>query len=72
MCRPDGRHVFFKGKVQMITYLRLFNRKFHEKKSIKLNIGGKIYYEDSIYTVVAVIYTTVYLRAVNDDSTNYD
>ena len=21
MCRPDGRHVFFKGKVQMITYL---------------------------------------------------
>jgi acylphosphatase len=22
MCRPDGRHVFFKGKVQMITYLR--------------------------------------------------
>ena len=56
----------------MITYLRLFNRKFHEKKSIKLNIGGKIYYEDSIYTVVAVIYTTVYLRAVNDDSTNYD
>uniref|UniRef100_UPI000FF04FE6 hypothetical protein n=1 Tax=Roseburia sp. AM23-20 TaxID=2292066 RepID=UPI000FF04FE6 len=20
--RPDGRHVFFKGKVQMITYLR--------------------------------------------------
>ena len=23
MCRPDGRHVFLKGKVQMITYLRL-------------------------------------------------
>ena len=22
MCRPDGRHVFFKGKVQMITYLQ--------------------------------------------------
>lgn len=22
MCRPDGRHVFLKGKVQMITYLR--------------------------------------------------
>lgn len=21
MCRPDGRHVFLKGKVQMITYL---------------------------------------------------
>ena len=24
MCRPDGRHVFLKGKVQMITYLRNF------------------------------------------------
>ena len=22
MCRPDGRHVFLKGKVQMITYLQ--------------------------------------------------
>ena len=27
MCRPDGRHVFLKGKVQMITYLPLFNQK---------------------------------------------
>lgn len=24
MCRPDGRHVFLKGKVQMITYLQCF------------------------------------------------
>ena len=23
MCRPDGRHVFLKGKVQMITYLHM-------------------------------------------------
>lgn len=23
MCRPDGRHVFLKGKVQMITYLHI-------------------------------------------------
>ena len=39
---------------------------------MKLNIGDRIKYEDSIYAVVAVIYTTVYLRAVNDDSTDYD
>ena len=39
---------------------------------MKLNIGNRIKYEDSIYAVVAVIYTTVYLRAVNDNSTNYD
>ena len=24
---PDGRHVFFKGKVQMITYLRIRKEK---------------------------------------------
>lgn len=39
---------------------------------MKLNIGNRIKYEDSIYAVVAVIYATVYLRAVNDDSTDYD
>lgn len=39
---------------------------------MKLNIGDRIYYDDSIYAVVAVIYTTVYLCAVNDDSTNFD
>ena len=39
---------------------------------MKLNIGDRIKYEDSIYAVVAVIYTTVYLRTVNDDSTDYD
>lgn len=39
---------------------------------MKLNIGDRIKYEDSIYAVVAVIYTTVYLRTVNDDNTDYD
>lgn len=38
---------------------------------MKLNIDDRINYDDSIYAVVAVIYTTVYLRAVNDDSTDY-
>ncbi len=38
---------------------------------MKLNISDRIYYDDSIYAVVAVIYTTVYLRAVKDDSTDY-
>ena len=28
MCRPDGRHVFFKGKVQMITYLQYKSKGF--------------------------------------------
>lgn len=41
-------------------------------KSMKLNIGDRIKYEDLIYAVVAVIYTTVYLCTVNDDSTDYD
>lgn len=39
---------------------------------MKLNIGDRIYYDDSIYAVVAVIYTTLYLRVVKDDSTNFD
>ena len=39
---------------------------------MKLNKDDRIKYDDSIYAVVAVIYTTVYLRAVNDDSTNFD
>lgn len=39
---------------------------------MKLNIGKRIYYDGFIYVVVAIIYTTVYLRAVNDDSTNFD
>lgn len=39
---------------------------------MKLNTGDRIQYAGVIYTVVAVIYTTIYLRAVNDDSTDYD
>lgn len=39
---------------------------------MKLNKGDRIKYDDSIYVVVAVIWSTVYLRAVNDDSTNFD
>ena len=39
---------------------------------MKLNTGDRIQYAGGIYTVVAVIYTTIYLRAVNDDSTDYD
>ena len=39
---------------------------------MKLNIGDRIYHDDSIYDVVALIYTTVYLRAVKDDSTDFN
>ena len=42
MCRPDGRHVFLKGKVQMITYLlkrygyhRTSTREQHLDRGIK-------------------------------------
>ena len=38
MCRPDGRHVFLKGKVQMITYLPLFN----QKKSKLMQTKGQL------------------------------
>lgn len=39
---------------------------------MKLNDGDRIEYDDSIYTVVGVIGSTVYVRAVYDDSTDYD
>ena len=39
---------------------------------MRLKRGDRIRYEDSIYTVVAVVGSTVYLRAVVDDSTGYD
>ena len=45
MCRPDGRHVFLKGKVQMITYLQLYNitlneryRKIYKDSGIRLGV----------------------------------
>lgn len=39
---------------------------------MRLKRGDRILYEDSIYAVVAVVWSTVYLRAVADDSTGYD
>lgn len=39
---------------------------------MKLNKGDRIKYDGSIYAVVAVIWSTIYLRAVEDGTTNYD
>ena len=39
---------------------------------MRLKIGDRILYEDSIYIVVAVVWSIVYLRDVVDDSTGYD
>ena len=39
---------------------------------MKQNTGDRIQYAGVIYTVVAVIYTTIYLRAVSDNRTDYD
>lgn len=39
---------------------------------MKLNKDDRIKYDDSIYAVVAVIWSTVYLRAIEDGTTNYD
>ena len=39
---------------------------------MKLNKGDRIKYNDSIYAVVAVIWSTVYLRAVDYGTTDYD
>lgn len=39
---------------------------------MKLNKNDRIKYDDSIYAVVAVIWSTVYLCAIDDDTTNYD
>lgn len=35
-------------------------------------MGDRIKYNDSIYTVAAVLFSTVYLRAMNDDTADYD
>ena len=43
MCRPDGRHVFLKGKVQMITYLLLDGRRSPSRdKVISLCLALKL------------------------------
>lgn len=39
---------------------------------MKLNINDRIKYDDSIYVVVAIIWSTIYLRAVNDCPMQYD
>lgn len=39
---------------------------------MRLKRGDRILYEDSIYIVVAVVWSTVCLRDVVDDSTGYD
>lgn len=39
---------------------------------MKLNKNDRIKYDDSIYAVVAVIWSTVYLCAIEDGTTNYD
>lgn len=39
---------------------------------MKLNNGDRIKYNDSIYTVAAVLFSTVYLRTAIDNSTDFD
>lgn len=39
---------------------------------MKLNIGDRIKYNDSIYTVEAVLFSTVYLCAEKQSTSSYD
>lgn len=39
---------------------------------MELKKGNRIKYDDSIYSVAAVILSTVYLTAVNDGKSHYD
>lgn len=39
---------------------------------MKLKKDDRIRYEGSIYLVTAIVWSTVYLSAVNDNSTEYD
>lgn len=39
---------------------------------MELKKGNRIKYNDSIYSVAAVIMSTVYLTAVNDENLHYD
>jgi len=49
MCRPDGRHVFLKGKVQMITYLHITDLTADEMravdKAIFISLDTNHYYQ---------------------------
>ena len=38
---------------------------------MKLNMGDLIKYDGAIYVVVAVVWSTLYLRAVNSDRYDY-
>ncbi|WMC93202.1 hypothetical protein [Kineothrix sp. MB12-C1] len=38
---------------------------------MKLNIGDRVKGTNSIYEVVAIIFATVYLRAIKDNDMNY-
>lgn len=49
-----------------------FNEIHQEENFMKLNMGDRIKYNDSIYTVAAVLFATVYLRAVEDNSTQFN
>lgn len=39
---------------------------------MKLKIGNKIKYDDSVYTVVAIIFATVYLRISDSETYDYE
>lgn len=38
---------------------------------MKIKVNDKVLYDESIYTVAAIIYTTIYLR-ISYDSDSYD
>ena len=39
---------------------------------MKLKIGNKIKYDDAVYTVVAIIFATVYLRVSDSETYEYE
>lgn len=39
---------------------------------MKLKIGNKIKYDDAVYTVVAIIFATVYLRVSDSETYDYE
>ena len=68
MCRPDGRHVFFKGKVQMITYLQISNNRA-ERKAKSYAIGRKAFLFHTSETgagASAVMYSIVETAKANN------
>lgn len=49
-----------------------FIKKFHKVIKMKLNTGNKIKYNNLVYEVIAVIFSTVYLCPAKDSSTEFD